>query len=79
MGSAIAASLSARPEVLGEIVLVVRGADTPKMKLGSMEDALAHFDAEVQMGATPRHAAKEASLRTGLVARDIYARAAGRK
>ena len=77
--SEVAKSLSARSEVLGEIVLVVRGADTPKMKLGSMEDALAHFDAEVQMGATPRHAAKEASLRTGLVARDIYARAAGRK
>lgn len=77
--SAIAASLSARPEVLGEIVLVVKGADTPKMKLGSMEDALACFDAEVEMGATPRHAAKEASLRTGLVARDIYAAAAGRK
>lgn len=77
--SEVAASLSARSEVLGEIVLVVRGAGTPKMKLGSMEDALAHFDAEVQMGATPRHAAKEASLRTGLVARDIYAAAAGRK
>jgi 16S rRNA (cytidine1402-2'-O)-methyltransferase len=77
--SAIAASLSARPEVLGEIVLVVKGAETPKMKLGSMQDALAHFDAEVQLGATPRHAAKEAALRTGLVARDIYAAAAGRK
>ena len=77
--SAIANLLSERPEVLGEIVLVVRGADTPKMKLGSMEDALACFDAEVHMGATPRHAAKEASLRTGLVAREIYASAAGRK
>ncbi len=75
----IAKDLESRSEVLGEIVLVVRGADTPKMKLGSMEDALAHFDAEVEMGATPRHAAKEASLRTGLVARDIYAAAAGRK
>lgn len=77
--SEVAKSLSARSGVLGEIVLVVRGADIRKMKLGSMEDALAHFDAEVQMGATPRHAAKEASLRTGLVARDIYAAAAGRK
>ena len=75
----IAKDLESRSKVLGEIVLVVRGADTPKMKLGSMEDALAHFDAEVEMGATPRHAAKEASLRTGLVARDIYAAAAGRK
>lgn len=77
--SAIAADLRARPEVLGEIVLVVAGAAALAPKSGSMDEALARFDAEMSMGATPRQAAKEAALATGLPARDVYARAAHRK
>ncbi len=75
----IAKDLESRPEVLGEIVLVVAGAGVETAKTGSMEEALSRFDAEVAMGATPRQAAKEAAQITGLAARDIYARAAGRK
>jgi len=71
--------LGARAEVLGEIVLVVAGAAEGAEKSGSMEEALVRFDAEVQMGATPRQAAKEAALATGLPARDVYASAAARK
>ena len=70
--------LSARAEVLGEIVLVVEGA-RPIPKSGTMEEALVRFDAEVVGGATPRQAAKEAALLTGIPPRDVYARAAGRK
>jgi 16S rRNA (cytidine1402-2'-O)-methyltransferase len=77
--SEILESLGSRPEVLGEIVLVVAGAAEGAAKSGSMEEALARFDAEVQMGATPRQAAKEAGLVTGLAARDVYASAAARK
>ncbi len=77
--SGIARTLTERPEVLGEIVLVVAGAAQGEEKSGSMEEALVRFDAEVQMGATPRQAAKEAALLTGLLARDIYASAATRK
>ena len=77
--SGIARILTERPEVLGEIVLVVAGAAQGEEKSGSMEEALVRFDAEVQMGATPRQAAKEAALLTGLLARDIYASAATRK
>lgn len=75
----IAKDLESRPEVLGEIVLVVAGAGVETAKTGSMDEALSRFDAEVAMGATPRQAAKEAAQTTGLAARDIYARAAGRK
>jgi 16S rRNA (cytidine1402-2'-O)-methyltransferase len=77
--SEIATLLGARPEVLGEIVLVVAGASEGEGKSGSMTEALARFDAEVQMGATPRQAAKEAAAATGLSARDVYASAAARK
>lgn len=77
--SDIARDLSNRAEVLGEIVLVVAGAAVEALKSGSMEEALARFDAEVGMGATPRQAAKEASQATGLSVRDVYARAVGRK
>ena len=77
--SEIAGILSERPEVLGEIVLVVTGAAEEAARSGSMEEALARFDAEVGMGATPRQAAKEAALATGLPARDIYGSAAARK
>jgi 16S rRNA (cytidine1402-2'-O)-methyltransferase len=76
--SALGKELAARPAVLGEIVLVVRGAALEALKSGSMEDALARFDTEVSMGATPRQAAKEAAQATGLPARDVYARAVGR-
>jgi len=77
--SEILSLLGARDEVLGEIVLVVAGAAEGAEKSGSMEEALLRFDAEVQMGATPRQAAKEAALATGLPARDVYAKAAARK
>ncbi len=77
--SEIASDLAARPEVLGEIVLVVAGAAAVAEVSGSMEEALERFDTEVAMGATPRQAAKEAAQTTGLNAREIYARAAGRK
>lgn len=77
--SALAADLGARAEILGEIVLVVAGAAAQAGKSGSMEEALARFDAEVSMGATPRQAAKEAGAAAGLPARDVYARAARRK
>jgi 16S rRNA (cytidine1402-2'-O)-methyltransferase len=75
----LAADLGARAEVLGEIVVVVAGAAEGASKSGSMEDALVQFDAEVSMGATPRQAAKEAARMTGLTARNVYARATGRK
>jgi len=58
---------------------VLAGAAEAAGKSGSMDEALVRFDAEVQMGATPRQAAKEAALLTGLVARDVYAKAATRK
>jgi len=77
--SEIVTILGARSEVLGEIVLVVAGAAEGASKSGSMDEALVRFDAEVQMGATPRQAAKEAALATGLPARDVYASAAARK
>ncbi len=77
--SEIATDLGARAEVLGEIVLVVAGASAEARKLGTMEEALGRFDAEVAMGATPRQAAKDAAQATGLSVRDVYSRAAGRK
>jgi 16S rRNA (cytidine1402-2'-O)-methyltransferase len=77
--SSIERSLRARETILGEIVLVVAGAAEGSGKSLSMEDALARFDAEVSIGATPRQAAREAARATGLSARDVYAEAAGRK
>jgi 16S rRNA (cytidine1402-2'-O)-methyltransferase len=76
--SELAAELSGRAEVLGEIVLVVSGAEAPDRKSYSMDEALTRFDAEIAMGATPRQAAKDAAQETGLPARDVYARAASR-
>ena len=76
--SELARILGAREEVLGEIVIVVAGASAAAAKSGSMEDALVRFDAEVSMGATPRQAAKGAAASTGLLARDVYARASRR-
>ena len=75
----IAKDLESRPEVKGEIVLVVAGAGAEAAKTGSMDEALARFEAEVAMGATPRQAAKEAAAATGLAARDVYAAAAHRR
>jgi len=77
--SGLVATLSERAEVLGEIVLVVAGASKDAVKSGSMKEALERFDTEVQMGATPRQAAKEAAQETGLSARDVYAKAAARR
>lgn len=77
--SQIASSLANRPEVLGEIVLVIAGAAAEAPRIGTMEDALSRFDEEVAMGATPRQAAKEAGKSSGLAVRDIYASAAARK
>ena len=77
--SAIAAELSARAEVLGEIVLVVEGATAKAELSGSMSEALQRFDDEIALGATPRQAAKEAAQSAGLPAREIYSAAATRK
>lgn len=77
--SHIRATLSARSEVRGEIVLAVSGAGDELPKSGSLEEALTLFDAEVSMGATPRQAAKEAGRATGIAPREVYARAAVRK
>jgi len=77
--SEIAKDLESRDEVLGEIVVVVAGASSDTRPVGSIEEALSRFDTEVAMGATPRQAAKEAAKATGLVARDVYTAAAGRK
>ena len=77
--SQIELALGSRAEVLGEIVLVVSGASVASLKSGSMEDALVRFDNEIEMGATPRQAAKEAGEATGLPGREVYARAASRK
>lgn len=77
--SQIATALRQRGEVLGEIVLVVAGAQAALAKSGSMDEALSRFDAEVSMGATPRQAAKEAAEATGLPPREVYAHAARRK
>jgi|JI10StandDraft_1071094.scaffolds.fasta_scaffold340017_2 16S rRNA (cytidine1402-2'-O)-methyltransferase len=77
--SALETELGGRPEVLGEIVLVVAGAPAAVAKSGSMDEALARFATEVAMGATPRQAAKEAAQATGLEAREVYARAAALK
>jgi 16S rRNA (cytidine1402-2'-O)-methyltransferase len=74
----IADDLQGRSEVLGEIVVVVEGAGPETARTGDIAEALIRFDSEVAMGATARQAAKEAAQATGLVARDIYARAAAR-
>ncbi len=77
--SGLARDLSARPEVLGEIVLVVAGADAANEPRGTLEGAIALFHERVAAGSTPRQAAKEAALASGLRVREIYARAASRE
>jgi len=73
----IARALESRDEILGEIVLVIAGSVAAE-KSRSMDEALARFDDEVAMGATPRQAAKAAAEETGLPAREVYAAAAKR-
>jgi len=73
----IARALESRDEILGEIVLVIAGSVATE-KSRSMDEALARFDDEVAMGATPRQAAKAASEETGLPAREVYTAAAKR-
>jgi 16S rRNA (cytidine1402-2'-O)-methyltransferase len=75
--SGLRAELATRDEIRGEIVLVVAGA--PEVVLsGSIDEALGIFEREIEGGATPRVAAKQASLATGLPAREVYARAVRR-
>ncbi len=73
----IARALESRDEILGEIVLVIAGSVAAE-KSRSMDEALARFDDEVAMGATPRQAAKAAAEETGLPAREVYTAAAKR-
>jgi 16S rRNA (cytidine1402-2'-O)-methyltransferase len=69
--SAVLALLAARPEVKGEIVLVVSGAgeDPP----ASREDVAATYGALVAAGRTRREAVKETARRHSLPAREVYA------
>jgi 16S rRNA (cytidine1402-2'-O)-methyltransferase len=71
MTSAVLALLAARPEVKGEIVLVVSGAgeDPP----ASREDVAATYGALVAAGRTRREAVKETARRHSLPAREVYA------
>lgn len=75
----IARDLENRPEILGEIVVVVAGAGVESARIGTMDEALSRYETEVAMGATPRQAAKDAAGATGLPAREIYGQAAARK
>lgn len=69
--SAILALLAARPEVKGEIVLVVSGAGEPPA--ASPEEVAATFAALVAAGRTRREAVKETARRHSLPARAVYA------
>lgn len=69
--SAVLALLAARPEVKGEIVLVVSGAaEAPP---ASREDVAATYAALVAAGRTRREAVKETARRHSLPAREVYA------
>jgi len=69
--SAVLASLAARSEVKGEIVLVVSGAgDAPP---ATAEDVATTYAALVSAGRTRREAVKETARRFSLPARDVYA------
>jgi 16S rRNA (cytidine1402-2'-O)-methyltransferase len=69
--SDVLARLAARPEVKGEIVLVVSGAgEAPP---APAEDVAATYAALVAAGRTRREAVKEAARRHGLPARAVYA------
>jgi 16S rRNA (cytidine1402-2'-O)-methyltransferase len=70
--SEVRALLAARPEVKGEVVLVVSGAGEPPP--ASAEDVTATYAALVAAGRTRREAVKETARRHSLPARDVYAR-----
>ena len=72
--SALRASLAERPEVKGEIVLVVEGAGEPTVPDGDAETVYAALAAE---GLTRREAVKETARRLGLPAREVYRRVLG--
>jgi 16S rRNA (cytidine1402-2'-O)-methyltransferase len=67
--SEIRQRLAARPEVKGEIVLVVSGAADPA---APAEDLQAVFARLVASGLTRREAVKEAARTLGLPAREVY-------
>lgn len=70
--SAVLALLAARPEVKGEVVLVVSGAgDAPP---ASADEVAATYAALVAAGRTRREAVKETARRHSLHARDVYTR-----
>lgn len=69
--SAILALLAARPEVKGEIVLVVSGAG--EAAPASPDEVAATFAALVAAGRTRREAVKETARRHSLPARAVYA------
>ena len=69
--SSVLALLEARPEVKGEIVLVVSGAGVPPP--ASADDVAAAYAALVAAGRTRREAVKETARRFSLPAREVYA------
>jgi len=73
--SAVLALLAARPEVKGEIVLVVSGAG--ERAPASPDDVAATFAALVAAGRTRREAVKETARRHSLPARAVYAQVMG--
>ena len=72
--SALRARLAQRPEVKGEIVLVVEGAGEPTVPDADAETVYAALAAE---GLTRREAVKETARRLGLPAREVYRRVLG--
>jgi 16S rRNA (cytidine1402-2'-O)-methyltransferase len=69
--SEIRRALAGRPEVKGEVVLVVGGAPEPA---APQEDLQAVFARLVASGLTRREAVKEAARIVGLPAREVYRR-----
>jgi 16S rRNA (cytidine1402-2'-O)-methyltransferase len=69
--SEIRKGLAGRPEVKGEVVLVVAGAPEPA---APQEDLQAVFGRLVASGLTRREAVKEAARVMGLPAREVYRR-----
>ena len=72
--SALRERLAQRPEVKGEIVLVVEGAAEPTLADGDAETVYAALAAE---GLTRREAVKETARRLGLPAREVYRKVLG--
>lgn len=72
--SALRARLAQRPEVKGEIVLVVEGAGEPTVPDADAETVYAALAAE---GLTRREAVKETARRLGLPAREVYRKVLG--